>query len=255
MVYDAQLGAIVLFGGQSCTASVCTLSDNSTWFFDPRQSHANKRWQPCTCSGNKPSARISEALGYDFDGTPTPYALMFGGDNGGGSKFQDTWELGGTSVTSAAWTPETPMTMVTGRASATLTFLDTTDPVNHQMVMYGGNTGTGSSATPDAYKWTGTDWSQICSSCPPGARFGHRTVYDSNLTPQALVVFGGQAGGGGLLNDLWFYDGTNWTLCGSTNGCNRTPPQPRFSMGMSFDQSNNTVVVYGGGTSAGSPRA
>src|SRR5437867_10268401 len=123
------------------------------------------------------------------------------------------------------------------------------------MVMYGGNTGSGTAATAQAYTWTGTDWSLLCDPCPPGQRFGHRMVYDSTLSPQALVVFGGQAGGGGLLNDLWFYDGTTWTQCGPTNGCAAGPPLARFSMGMAYHGANGTVVVYAGGTPAGSPTA
>jgi Galactose oxidase, central domain len=119
------------------------------------------------------------------------------------------------------------------------------------MVMYGGNTGTGNSAVPDTYLWTGTDWSLQSPNPNPGARFGHRMKYDD--ATQSIVMFGGQAGNM-FLNDTWFWNGA-WTQCGNLNGCNRLAPTARFSLGMAYDRLNQREVVYAGGTSSGSPNA
>jgi hypothetical protein len=45
---------------------------------------------------------------------------------------------------------------------------------------------------------------------------------------------------------MWFWDGTTWTICGSSNGCTTTPPLARCCVGMAYDQLRDDIVIYAG---------
>jgi hypothetical protein len=243
MVYDKKLDRIVLFGGQTCVAGLCDLADDATWFFDHRLP-VSQRWQECVCLGDKPIKRTSEALGYHFDGE---YVLLFGGVSGG--KKNDTWKLVGTSVADANWDQLFPLTVPDGRGSAELAFLNKALPAQRQMVMFGGNVGGGAAPNNETWLWTGTNWELQSPPASPSARFGHRMEYDDMR--RNIVIFGGCAADCAtptpiLLNDIWYWNGNTWTLCGAGNGCNATPPLPRCCMGMAFDQARANMVMYAG---------
>lgn len=243
MVYAQNLDVIVLFGGQNCVNSSCMVSNNETWFFDPSKPN-NLKWQPCGCPGERPIARTSEALGYHFD---AEYVLLFGGVAGNQGRQNDTWELVGESVLTAAWERQVPPTDPDPRGSAELAFLNTTDPLGHQMVMFGGQKET-LAPTDETYLWTGTDW-DLLENLPtnPGARFGHRVEYNDSI--QKIVMFAG-TGAGGLKNDTWFWDGTDWEECDTAaEGCGTTtPPAERCCMEMAYDGLRSKIVIYGGGS-------
>ncbi|PDV99609.1 Kelch repeat-containing protein [Candidatus Chloroploca asiatica] len=79
------------------------------------------------------------------------------------------------------------------------------------------------------------------SAWTPGeipSRYSHAMVYDA--ARQRIVLFGGNSGGG-VLNDTWEWDGTNWLRI--------TPavsPPARHSHAMAYDAARQRVVLFGG---------
>lgn len=80
MFFDPVTGRVLLFGGRAAA----TLGD--CWAYDPR----SETWSELVLEGSPPSARFGAALAYDPLGRR---ALIFGGADGEGLYFNDTWEL------------------------------------------------------------------------------------------------------------------------------------------------------------------
>jgi hypothetical protein len=74
-----------------------------------------------------------------------------------------------------------------------------------------------------------------------GRRYRHRFVW--NPTREVFYSFGGAAGGGDVVNELYEYNPSNgqWTRKGQTN-----PPEARQSAYVVYDNVNNLLWVYGG---------
>ncbi|HEV2317861.1 MAG TPA: PKD domain-containing protein [Thermoplasmata archaeon] len=90
MVYDPQLGGVLLFAGTVEYASGCR-SNAETWFYQ------NGTWTNWTgvITGGPPPARQWFPMVYDAgDG----YVLLFGGNAYGGSSLADTWRFGNASA-------------------------------------------------------------------------------------------------------------------------------------------------------------
>src|SRR5438309_1503729 len=87
------------------------------------------------------------------------------------------------------------------------------DSVRHQLVLFGGNLGTGVSPPPaDTWAYAGNAWSRLSPNQSPPARYDAPMVYDTDH--HVMVLFGGQGltqGQTGPLNDTWIWDGSNWT--------------------------------------------
>lgn len=86
-------------------------------------------------------------------------------------------------------------------------------------------------------EWDGVGWHDRVGPGTPAARQSHAQVYDP--VRGETLVFGG-ATATGATNELWAYDGTNWTLR-STAG-----PSPRRNAHMAFDSIRGDVVLVGG---------
>ncbi len=113
------------------------------------------------------------------------------------------------------------------------------DGVRQESVLFGGFNGT--SALDDTWVFDGTSWVQEFPASSPSARYGHQLVYD--LKRDVIVLFGGTDGA--VNNELWEWDGDDWTLR-STSG-----PGPRHSFGMAYDSGRGVTVVYGGDSGSG----
>jgi hypothetical protein len=87
------------------------------------------------------------------------------------------------------------------------------DAGHHQLLLFGGNPGTGVTPVPaDTWTYDGSRWMKQTPAQAPAARDDAAMVYDPDL--HAAVMFGGQGlneGQSGPLNDTWTWDGTNWT--------------------------------------------
>ncbi len=116
------------------------------------------------------------------------------------------------------------------------------DSMHGQVVLFGGNNGTGNFG--DTWIWDGTNWKQVTPQNSPPARSFHQMVYDS--AHDQVVLFGGggsntASNNSGLLNDTWLWDGTNWTQATPANS-----PTARNRFGMAFDAGHAQAVLFGG---------
>ena len=94
---------------------------------------------------------------------------------------------------------------------------------------------------------TAQTWSQTPTASDPPVR--RENPGTSNGTH--MYVFGGQTGnsGGVPLNDLWQFDGTTWTQM-TADGAAGSPPA-RDRAGVTWDWTNNKLIVFGGEDLAG----
>ena len=190
MTYDAALSAVILYGGMNdSTAMPSPLHDTWSW--------NGGDWAPLTASGPPGGVRprlaylsganLVERFGdcieshdrnlYGFDGhqwSPRPAAGI--------------------------WPPALCIPSLAG------------DSVRHQLVLFGGNLGTGVSPPPaDTWAYAGNGWSRLSPNQSPPARYDAPMVYDTDH--HVMVLFGGQGltqGQTGPLNDTWIWDGSNW---------------------------------------------
>ena len=119
--------------------------------------------------------------------------------------------------------------------------LDGYDPGTGQLVLFGGNDGSGPLA--DTWTWDGSNWTEQSPSTSPSARSDASMAYDPG-TGQ-LVLFGGNDGSGPLA-DTWTWDGSNWTEQSPA-----TSPPARSDASMSYDPGTGQLVLFGGNDGQG----
>lgn len=83
------------------------------------------------------------------------------------------------------------------------------------------------------------DWTVLTPATVPTGRTGHGMAYDA--ANDRIVMFGGNIGGVGFVNDTWLYDGTTWTQVFPA-----TSPPARAGHPMAYDMARQRTVVYGG---------
>jgi len=81
MVFDSSIQKIVVFGGGTSSATY-----NDLWLLDLTEN----TWVRAVVSGDPPPARAGHAMAYD---EAARQILVFGGSNGIGDDFNDTWRL------------------------------------------------------------------------------------------------------------------------------------------------------------------
>jgi hypothetical protein len=230
MTYDSARQRVILFGGSYESQSANALDRslrNDTWEWD------GAAWAQATPPA-LPTARRYHALAYDSVRHET---VLFGGFDANDSPLADTWVWNGST-----WTQRSPATSPPARADMTMGF----DPDRGRVVLFGGKTGqlSGSTVLGDTWEWDGANWLPFSPVTTPGLRHGTSLSYDSSR--HRTVLFAGYqvASGGGLLSDIWEWDGTNWSP--------RTPtaqspiPLKRFDHAAAFDSTRNRLVVFGG---------
>lgn len=281
MVFDASLGASVLFGGGGGGAS-----DASVWAWN------GASWsvaQPALPTG--PTAREGHAMSRD---TGRGVMVLFGGSTPGGgvaSSNNETWE----------WSQATGwrnLTTPSPRESHAIAY----DPALREIVLFGGIVSAGGTVSQETWTRSETGWTRRLTSAPPGmgGRYAHSMVYDERA--QRVVLFGGRLQGGGLAGaGMWEWNGAQWTQRSSAQvpgaranlamvyargalGQGRTVlaggvvsngsassdtwawdgatgqwqgvgslPTTMSSHAMAYDSRDNVIVAFGGRTSAGTP--
>jgi hypothetical protein len=159
--------------------------------------------------------------------------VQFGDESFPGNSVQDdTWTWDGHN-----WTKQHPETHPPGRGLPAVAY----DPAHHNVVLFGGVTGTRSHPTflNDTWTWDGTDWTRQHPDVSPPARFAASLVTDP--TTHSVLLFGGVVAGFANLSDTWTWDGTNWT--------ERHPVTiPQADSSMAPDPATHTIVAFGGGS-------
>ncbi|MCA1657136.1 MAG: hypothetical protein LC713_05435 [Actinobacteria bacterium] len=258
---------VVLFGGLN-TATGTAVSDTWTW---NGTTWANSSPSPTTLT-NTPPARWGAAMAWDRT-TAHNTLVLFGGIDATGSVLGDTWTWNGTT-----WANVSPASSPQARAEASMAW------DGDEIVLFGGRTQPlpGRDAPlDDTWTWNGTTWTPQ-PAAGPGPRWGAGMVFDkplvdtAGLTVNSAVLFGGKLqqapppGGpaGVYYNDTWRWTGTtnSWTLdhpgfvvaqvvagsAGSPTTTVAVPPSSpiapdgRYAMGMAYDSSAATVVMFGG---------
>ena len=98
--------------------------------------------------------------------------------------------------------------------------------------------------TNDLWSWNGSAWSLVTTATAPSARRHHGMAFDTGRN--ALVMFGGTAGGSSNFADTWTWDSaTGWNLLPST-----VSPSARHAHSMSYDPVRREMLVHGGNTAA-----
>ena len=101
-------------------------------------------------------------------------------------------------------------------------------------VLFGGSGDTGT------WEFDGASWTRRATANAPEARSGHRMVYDP--VRRQMLLFGGvRRSDAALLNDLWRFDGNDWSRVSTP-----LSPPARSGFGMSFDRANHLLVLFGG---------
>jgi hypothetical protein len=188
MAYDAVRKELLLFGGVDADGTPY----QDTWIWD------GSTWQPRQPAVSPP-ARRDPAIAFD---EALQKIVMFGGWNpqvGGAAKLNDTWTWDGT-----AWTQLHPATVPAKRGSAVMAY----DLATRQLVMFGGDTGSG---TNETWVFDGTTWTRLATTTSPSPRESTAMALQPN---GQLVMFGGEApvsaGFVGPHADTWIWDGKNW---------------------------------------------
>lgn len=119
------------------------------------------------------------------------------------------------------------------------------DSNRHVTVLFGGNDASGVWRN-DTWEYDGVNWVQRQPTTSPPARNGASMTYDP--VRQRMVLFGGYKNPSwAFYNDTWEYDGQNWI-----ERAPATSPLQRETAGMAYAQHLGKVILFGGGTSAGS---
>ncbi len=210
MVFDAQRGVAVLFGGQNDRFEL--LADTWTW--------NGSEWRLVAEAG--PTPRAGHAMAYD---SARGVIVLFGG--GGQSGFLgDTWEWDGTRWELKATEGPSP------RPDHAMAY----DAARGVTVLFGGFDSTFGHLWDDTWIWDGSTWTQAQTSGPEG-RQEHAMAYDP--VRQVTVLFGGDAPFN-RLGDTWEWNGLQWRQV-ATSG-----PSARYLHSMTWHESRRTVLLFGG---------
>ncbi len=229
-----------LFGGGARRSSGGFIAFNDLWRFDG----TNWTWvsgsnienqigsygvQGVSGTTNVPGARKSSVSWIDASGN----LWLFGGYSSAGF-FNDLWKFDGSNWTwvSGSNIPNQPdnygvkgvanSANIPGARQRSVSWIDASD----NLWLFGGSSSVGS--FNDLWKFDGSNWTWVSGSDSRGqhGNYGIKGVADADNVPGArqssvswvdtsgnLWLFGGQGYTfyGGPLNDLWKFDGSNWT--------------------------------------------
>jgi hypothetical protein len=177
---------------------------------------------------HSPVAREAAAMAYDY---ANQEMVLFGGRTGAGLHLGDTWTWDGDN-----WRQFAPAHSPSPRSDAKMAF----DPVTEQLILVGGTTNDG--ATDETWTWDGNDWTRLTPATPAPALFVPSIATD--FASGNVILFGGSSAGTGTMrNWTWVWDGSTWSELSPASS-----PPARFGAAMAYDQENQEIVLFGGGT-------
>jgi hypothetical protein len=209
LVYDAALGATVLYGDQNFDECQLWTWNGVSWSLQ---------------APTVPAARSYASVAYD---SLRKVTVVFGGAGYGQMKdWGDTWEWNGSSwsLRAASGPP--------ARYAAGTAF----DSTRGRVVIHGGNGVSG--GLDDTWEWDGSTWTNPSSS-GPGARMYAAMTFDS--ARGRTVLFGGYSSvSNNEVGDTWEWNGSTWSKRATTG------PSIRESAAMAFDPVIARSVLVGG---------
>lgn len=225
LTYRSSDQRVVLFGGYDLLAQT---SVADLWIYD------GAAWMNQTVS-TSPVPRLYTAGAYDAD---RQVVVLFGGLDGD-FDLNDTWEFDGQR-----WALVPTATVPAETSGHAMVY----DRARQRVVRFGGGLTDSDLSVAETWEYDGVDWTHVSPAASPGARRSHKMAYDSDR--QVVVLFGGQEEENEtaqVFEDTWEYDGTTWSLALAT-----APMVARFGHTMTYDASNQRVVLVGGLDSTGS---
>ena len=218
MVYDPEIGQILLFGGGTTTATY-----NDTWTF------GTGGWTPLSVTPTPP-ARLQASMAYDGADRDM---VLFGGYSGGGAPvyLSDTWIFHRGQWSSVSGPGPT------ARRSQQMGSLGSSAGV----LLFGGVDAT-ATALSDSWSFVSGGWSVLSPTTSPPGRWDGRLVYDPDAG--APVLFGGctALGCATALNDTYLWSAGDWAPSSGAPG-----PSPRGEPAMDFDPQSHYLVLFSGG--------
>ena len=172
--------------------------------------------------------------------------VLFGGQHGGASKRDDTWEWDGTAWTQRCGSP----LAACGPAPRTQHAVAFHDGSTKGVLVFGGETSYSSTdpSAGDTWLWDGANWTQQCATCTPTAApfrpSGRKSSAMAYHAGYGTVLFGGYEGT--LLDDTWVWNGTTWTAKCTTCVTGTTKPSARLGHAMAYDAAHAKTVLFGG---------
>jgi hypothetical protein len=246
--YDTGTNSLFVFGGQH---SKTNLDFSDYWQASNVVGSSNLKWMILSPSGSRPSARFGHTGLFD---SGSDRMMVFGGATGYPSPCVNDYHVlknANTKGGSLSWALVTPSgTPPTPRALHASVY----DSVTNAIIIFGGyNCKTTYYndvwVLKDANDVTGQpSWTQLApTGTIPSARESSSAVYDS--ANNALIVFGGDAGGSQNFADIWVLSNANgtggtpaWTqLVPSNHG-----PSARSGQSAIYDATNDRMTIYGG---------
>src|SRR5438046_2115594 len=156
------------------------------------QTTVNANWVQVSNTG--PAARGGAGMVYD---SARQRSILFGGSDGSGSYFSDTWQYDGND-----WTQVSTAHAPAARRGHAIAY----DPARGVTVLFGGQS---SVNLNDTWEFNGVDWTQVAPASSPSERIWPAMAYDPNLG--GTVMFGGAFGSNyNPLNDTWLYAEGGW---------------------------------------------
>lgn len=176
-----------------------------------------------------PSAREEHAAAWNPQDVQM---LVFGGVNSSGTFLNDLWIY---RPAANAWTEVKP---TGGPPTTRLRPSAVWDPVNSQLLVFGGASVNGTLNDQWAYRPSTGTWAQMAAG--PSPRQAQTAVWDA--TNGQMLVFGGWSGSAAL-NDLWSYRpaANRWTRLDAAG-----PPLERGWHAAVWDPDNGQMLVFGG---------
>ncbi|HEV2316602.1 MAG TPA: kelch repeat-containing protein [Thermoplasmata archaeon] len=233
MGFDPAVNEIVMFGGQGAAGRFL----HDTWVYN------STGWTSVTPAGvnssNTPEGRVGAVMAYY---PPLGGMLLYGGKNVTGL-LSDTWlwrNGGWTNLTGTITSAPPP------RVSACMVY----DTIDSEIVLFGGRNP--STILGDTWRFASNTWTNITPSAPNATNSpAHRDLAGCvmDTTDGYVLLFGGvssQSLRSVALNDTWSFVVGAWHQLNPA-----VAPSARLGMAMSFDPTQNTVVLFGGTNAAG----
>jgi len=219
MDYDANMQAVLLFGGQGPTSEL-----NDTWLF------SGGTWTNVTDWGPGPIARYGASMAFD----PQPEengSVLFGGYSDVLGYLNDTWVWQG----GAGWVPLTSPSIAPPQVVyASMAY----DAADGYLVLFGGYVVYVGYAAETWELYAG-QWWEVSPPASPLARAYASMIYVPSLS--SVLLFGGFDIDDEDANDTWLFSAGSWTQ--------QTPaaaPPSRDSFGLALDGTGTTPIVVGG---------
>ncbi len=216
MAYDRVRERVVMFGGDSPNGPINETYewDGSTWVL----AHPGGAGAPTPRSGAKMT----------YDAARGVCVLVGGADLLGPS--DETWEWDGFNWQLRASGP--------GASPGGPRHLHDVayDEARGVTVVYGGLPPFG-----ETWEWDGNVWTPVLTPNLPGAGDRHFIAMTYDPITQRILLFGG-IDSLGYNNDVWSYDGLDWSIVGTIG----VPPSPRANVSFVFDSSRSVAVLHGG---------